>query len=94
MVDESVPKIDIAEHQNTYATFINFSMIAVVVIFNTLVCLILFGYGGSTGTVFGTIFLLASFVAGAIGMASGKRGWIPPAIVFLCSVAVWVVTIS
>ncbi|MEP3276782.1 MAG: aa3-type cytochrome c oxidase subunit IV [Stappiaceae bacterium] len=92
MSEKTAASAEFDEHQKTYDGFIRFSKISIVAILNILVCLILFTYGGGAGTFFGTILMIATLVAAAIGLFSGDRGWIPSAAVFVLCVLAWIVT--
>ena len=92
MADNNAPSMDYAEHERTYTGFINFSKVGTVAALNVMLCLILFTFGGSAGTFFGWIALIATLVAAAVGLASGAKGWIPSAVVFVVASLIAIVT--
>lgn len=92
MSEKPATSMDFEEHQKTYDGFIQFSKISIIAIFNILVCLILFTWGGGAGTFFGTILMIATLIAAAVGLFGGDRGWIPSAVVFGLCVLAWIVT--
>ncbi len=93
MSDNSAPAMDYDSHERTYEGFINFSKIGTIAVLNIVLCLILFGFGGTAATVFGWIMLIATIVATAIGMALGEKGWIPSAAVFVLTGLLAIVTV-
>lgn len=93
MSDNSAPAMDYEMHESTYEGFINFSKVGVVAVLNILICLILFAFGGTAATVFGWIMLVATMVAGAVGLALGDKGWVPSAVVFGLTVVLAILTV-
>jgi hypothetical protein len=90
---ENMPSaMDYPEHERTYAGFINFSKVGTIAVLNIVLCLLLFTFGGGAGTFFGWIAMIATLVTGAIGMALGEKGWIPPAVVFAVTGLLAIVT--
>ncbi|TYC60540.1 aa3-type cytochrome c oxidase subunit IV [Rhodobacterales bacterium] len=83
MSDETAPAMDYDSHERTYEGFINFSKVGTIAVLNVVLCLILFGFGGTVAVVFGWLMLIATLVSAAIGIALGASGWIPPAAVFV-----------
>ncbi|WP_349358266.1 aa3-type cytochrome c oxidase subunit IV [Stappia sp.] len=77
MSDQSLPSMDYAEHERTYAGFINVSKIGIVAAINVMLCLILFAFGGGAGGFFGAVLLFLTILVGGIGLFMGERGWIP-----------------
>ena len=94
MSEESTSKMDITEHQKTYEGFIAFSQVLIIAIFNILICLVLFGFGGGFGAVLGTFLLLATAFSVLVGLSEGVGGWIVPAIVFVLCVLSWIVVVG
>ena len=82
MSDENAPAMDYEAHERTYEAFINFSKVGTIAVLTIVVCLVMFGFGGTSAVVFGWLMLIAMVVASAIGLALGDSGWIPPAAVF------------
>ena len=93
MSDENAPAMDYDAHEQTYEGFINFSKIGTIAVLTIVVCLIMFAFGGTAATIFGWLTLIAAIVAAAIGMALGASGWIPPAVVFVLSGVLAVLTV-
>lgn len=93
MSDENVPAMDYDSHEGTYEGFINFSKVGTIAVLNIVLCLILFAFGGTAATVFGWLMLLATLVASGIGMALGASGWIPPAVVFVLTGILTILTV-
>jgi len=93
MSDENVPAMDYDAHEQTYEGFINFSKVGTIAVLNIVLCLILFGFGGTVATVFGWLMLIATIVAAAIGLALGASGWIPPAVVFVLTGILAILTV-
>ncbi|MCR9056429.1 MAG: aa3-type cytochrome c oxidase subunit IV [Rhodobacteraceae bacterium] len=78
MSDENAPAMDYDAHERTYEGFINFSKVGTIAVLNIVLCLILFGFGGTAAFVFGWLMLIATFVASAIGLAIGDTPAPPP----------------
>ena len=93
MSDETAPAMDYQAHEATYEGFINFSKIGTIAVLNIVLCLILFSFGGTAAVVFGWLTLIASIVASAIGLALGASGWIPPAVVFVLTGILAILTV-
>lgn len=93
MSDNSVSAMDYEMHEGTYEGFINFSKVGIVSLFNILLCLIMFGLGGTSAVVFGWIMLVATIIAATVGLATGKKGWIPPAAVFVVAGVLAILTV-
>jgi hypothetical protein len=93
MSDNSAPAMDYEMHEATYEGFINFSKVGVVAVLNIVLCLILFAFGGTAATIFGWIMLIATLVAGAVGLALGAKGWVPSAVVFGLTVVLAILTV-
>ncbi|MCV0425748.1 MAG: aa3-type cytochrome c oxidase subunit IV [Roseibium sp.] len=93
MSDKNAPAMDYDSHERTYEGFINFSKVGTVAVLNVVLCLILFGFGGTAATVFGWLMLIATLVSSAIGLALGASGWIPPALVFLLTGVLAILTV-
>lgn len=94
MADNTAPSMDYAEHEKTYAGFIAFSKLGVVAVLNIMLCLLVFGFGGAWASVIGTVGVVATLVACAVGLFMGARGWIPSAIVFVVLGALTVLSVS
>ncbi len=94
MAENSVPSMDYAEHERTYAGFIAFSKLGVVTVLNFMLCLLVFGFGGAWASVIGTVGVLASLVACAIGLFLGQNGWKPAAAVFVVFGLLTVLSVS
>ncbi|MCC4245416.1 aa3-type cytochrome c oxidase subunit IV [Stappia indica] len=92
MADHNAPSMDYAEHERTYNGFINFSKVGTIASLNVMLCLILFTFGGGAGTFFGWVALIATLAAAAVGLATGAKGWIPSAVVFLVTGLLAIVT--
>ncbi len=92
MADNTARAADFEAHKATYEGFINIGKISIVSLLNVMVCLILFTYGGTAGSIFGTIMIFAILIAAAIGMAMGSRGWIPAAGLFVLSGLIAIIT--
>jgi hypothetical protein len=84
--------MDYAEHERTYAGFINFSKVGTVAVLNIMLCLALFAFGGGAGMFFGWVVLIASLVAGGVGLALGDKGWVPSAVLFVIAGLLLIVT--
>ena len=93
MSDENAPAMDYDSHERTYEGFINFSKVGTVACLNIVLCLILFGFGGTAATVFGFIMLFATLVTTGIGLALGASGWIPPSVVFVLTGVLAILTV-
>jgi len=93
MSDDNAPAMDYDAHEQTYAGFINFSKIGTIACLTIVVCLIMFAFGGTAATVFGWLMLIAMLASTAIGMALGDSGWIPPALVFLATGVLAILTV-
>lgn len=93
MSDNSAPAMDYEMHEATYEGFINFSKVGAIALFNILVCLIMFAFGGTAAHIFGWLALVATLVATAVGLALGKSGWIPVAAVFVVSGILAILTV-
>lgn len=93
MSDENAPAMDYEAHEATYEGFINFSKVGTIAVLNIVLCLILFGFGGTVATVFGWLMLIATIVASSIGLALGATGWIPPAVVFVLTGVLAILTV-
>lgn len=92
MAENTPSAMDYAEHERTYAGFINFSKVGTVAVLNIVLCLVLFAFGGAAGTFFGWIAMIATLVSTAIGLALGEKGWIPPTAVFVLTGLIAIVT--
>jgi len=93
MSDDIAPTMDYDAHEKTYESFINFSKVGTIAVLTIVVCLIMFAFGGTAATVFGWLMLIAMTVASAIGLAIGASGWIPPAIVFVLTGILAILTV-
>ncbi len=93
MSDDNAPAMDYAAHEATYEGFINFSKVGTVAVLTIVVCLIMFGFGGTAAVVFGWLMLFAMLVSSAIGLALGASGWIPPTVVFGLTCVLAVLTV-
>jgi small-conductance mechanosensitive channel len=93
MSDNSTSSMDYEMHEATYEGFINFSKVGTVAVLNIVLCLILFGFGGTTAFVFGWIMLAATIIAAAIGLALGSKGWVPSAAVFVLTAILAILTV-
>lgn len=86
MAEVTVQPSEFDAHRATYEGFVNIGKIGVIALLNVLLCLILFSFGGTAGTIFGWILMIALLIAAAVGIALGSKGWIPSAAVFGLSV--------
>ncbi|WP_434055413.1 MAG: aa3-type cytochrome c oxidase subunit IV [Roseibium sp.] len=93
MSDDNAPAMDYDEHERTYEGFINFSKVGTIAVINIVICLIMFGFGGTTAVVFGWLMLIATMVASAIGLALGDSGWIPPTAVTVLTIVLAILTV-
>ncbi|WP_346892180.1 aa3-type cytochrome c oxidase subunit IV [uncultured Roseibium sp.] len=93
MSDNSAPAMDYEAHEATYEGFINFSKVGTVAVLNIVLCLILFSFGGTAATIFGWLMLIATIVAGSIGLALGAKGWVPSAAVFVLTALLAILTV-
>ncbi|WP_306144306.1 aa3-type cytochrome c oxidase subunit IV [Roseibium sp. MMSF_3412] len=93
MSDEKAPAMDYDAHERTYEGFINFSKVGTIAVINIVICLILFGFGGTTAVVFGWLMLIATMVASAIGLALGDSGWIPVTAVTVLTIILAILTV-
>ena len=93
MSDNSAPAMDYEAHEATYEGFINISKVGTVAVLNIVLCLILFSFGGTAATIFGWIMMIATIVAGAIGLALGSKGWIPSMAVFVLTALLAILTV-
>jgi len=93
MSDENAPAMDYDAHEATYEGFINFSKVGTVAVMNIVLCLILFGFGGTTAVVFGWLMLIATLIASGIGLALGASGWIPPTVIFVLTGVLAILTV-
>ncbi len=94
MSEEISSQIDISEHQKTYEGFLAFSRVLIIAIFNILICLLLFGFGGGFGAVLGTILLLATGFSVVVGLSEREHGWIVTGIVFVLCLFAWVLVVG
>ena len=94
MSEEATSQMDVTEHQKTYEGFLAFSRVLIIAIFNILICLILFGFGGGFGAILGTFLLLATAFSVLVGLSEGERGWIVPGIVFVLCIFAWVIVVG
>ena len=85
MADEPAPHSHYSDHLETYQTILNISKILVVAVATILVCLIVFSYGGTFGSVVGTILVILSIATSLGGLAARQGGWIAPGVVFILS---------
>ncbi|NRG17306.1 aa3-type cytochrome c oxidase subunit IV [Rhizobiales bacterium] len=85
MADNNSDTMEFEAHRATYEGFVNIAKISALALFNVLLCLIMFTFGGTAGSIFGWVMVFALLIAAAIGMALGSRGWIPGAAVFVLS---------
>ncbi|POF31061.1 aa3-type cytochrome c oxidase subunit IV [Roseibium marinum] len=93
MSDDNAPTMDYDAHEQTYEGFINFSKVGTIAVLTIVLCLIMFSFGGTAATVFGWLMLIGTMVATAIGLALGASGWIPPAIVFVLTGILAILTV-
>lgn len=93
MSDETAPAMDYDSHERTYEGFINFSKVGTISVLTIVLCLVMFGFGGTAAVVFGWLMLIAMMVAAAIGVALGASGWIPPAAVFVLTGVLAILTV-
>lgn len=93
MADDNAPAMDYDAHERTYEGFINFSKVGTVAVLNIVLCLILFGFGGTVAHVFGWLMLIGTIVASAIGLALGEKGWVPPAAIFVLTGILAILTV-
>lgn len=94
MIDTVNSPMDYPEHERTYERFIGLIKLTVAGVLNVLLCLVLVAFAGSAGGMLSTLLLIATLVAAAIGLALGKRGWVPSAVVFALGVVLIVLTVS
>ncbi|MTI16556.1 aa3-type cytochrome c oxidase subunit IV [Rhodobacteraceae bacterium RKSG542] len=73
--------MDYNEHERTYEGFIKFSIVGTLCVIGVVICLAMFGFGGTAGTVLGSIMLILNLVAAGIGLASKKSASKIPSIV-------------
>lgn len=92
MAENNSNSMDFEAHRATYEGFVNISKIIGVATINVLLCLILFSFGGTAGSIFGWVMIFATLIAAAIGMALGERGWMPSAVVFVLTGLVAILT--
>lgn len=93
MPEDTVPAMDYASHERTYESFINFSKIGVIGVLTIVLCLILFGFGGTVAHVFGWLMLIANVLAIAVGAGLGQKGWVPAAGVFVLTGILTILTV-
>lgn len=93
MSDDIAPAMDYKAHEQTYEGFINFSKIGTIAVLNIVLCLILFGFGGTVAHVAGWLMLIANIAATAIGGALGEKGWVAPAGVFVLTGILAILTV-
>lgn len=93
MSDDTAPEMDYDAHEQTYEGFINFSKVGTIACLTIVLCLIMFAFGGTAATVFGWLMLIAMLVSSAIGLALGASGWIPPALVFVLTGVLAILTV-
>lgn len=93
MSDDTAPAMDYDAHERTYEGFINFSKVGTIAVLTIVLCLIMFGFGGTAATIFGWLMLIGTLVASAIGLALGASGWIPPALVFVLTGVLAILTV-
>ncbi len=86
--------MDYAEHERTYERFISLIKQTVVHVINVLFCLLLVGFGGGSGHALAAFLLFLTLVAAAIGLALGRRGWIPGGLVAFVGLVFIVLTVS
>lgn len=78
---ETGAPMDYEEHERTYEGFIFYSQVGAISCFNILVSLVLFAFGGGAGFWLGTLVVLLTLIAAAIGF--GTKSWKPVAGVFV-----------
>ncbi len=93
MSDENAPTMDYDAHERTYESFINFAKVGTIAVLTIVVCLVMFGLGGTAATIFGWLILFGTIIASAIGLALGSSGWIPPALVFVLAGILAILTV-
>lgn len=93
MSDDNAPAMDYEMHEKTYEGFINASKVGTIAVLTIVLCLIMFAFGGTTAVVFGWLMLVAMLVASGLGMALGASGWIPPAVVFVLTGILTILTV-
>ncbi|MXN65310.1 aa3-type cytochrome c oxidase subunit IV [Stappia sp. GBMRC 2046] len=92
MADNNANTMEFEAHRATYEGFVNIGKISAIALLNVLLCLIMFTFGGTAGTIFGWIMVFALLIAAAVGIALGARGWIPGAAVFVMTVVLSILT--
>lgn len=93
MSNETAPAMDYDSHERTYEGFINFSKVGTIAALNIVLCLILLSFGGTTAVVFGALMVLATIAASGIGIALGANGWVPPAVIFVLTGVLCILTV-
>jgi hypothetical protein len=71
--------MDYAEHERTYNGFLTFTKLSILAAIDTLIALLLFGFGGSGGFWLGVLLLLMMMVALVIGLVA--RGTSKPLVI-------------
>lgn len=94
MADGSSKAMDYNDHENTYEGFIKFSTIAAAVVLTWIACLAAIAFGGTAGSVLGTILIILSFGGAVMGAVSKKSAITAPGIVLVLSLLVLAITAS
>lgn len=93
-MSEDTSPMDYEEHDRTYAGFIEFTKLGIVVCINILVLLALFAFGGGFGVFSGWILLVLMLIASGIGCVMSTNRWIPSAGVLALSAAAALMSLS
>ncbi len=90
---ETGAEMDYGEHDRTFAGFVNFTKLGIVVCINIMVALIIFAFG-SAGSSFllGVVLTIMLLIAGAIGLAM-NASWKPSAVVLALGLVFFVLTV-
>ncbi len=71
--------IDFSVHQYTYKTFIKMIKILLITIFNIIICLLFFTFGGKNAIIVGFILLFFIIISCILGINSNYNfSWKPP----------------
>ncbi|MDD7911872.1 MULTISPECIES: aa3-type cytochrome c oxidase subunit IV [Pseudovibrio] len=94
MADGSSKAMDYNEHENTYEGFIKFAKIGSAIVLTWVVCLAVIAFGGTAGSVLGTLLIIASFAAAVAGVVSKNSPMTMPGAVFVLSMVALLFTAS
>ncbi|MYZ49544.1 aa3-type cytochrome c oxidase subunit IV [Propylenella binzhouense] len=86
-------EMDYREHERTYEAFIKGSQVLALATFDIVIALVLFAFGGGAGFWLGSLLVLLTLVATAIGFAMSES-WKAPGIVFAIGVLFMILSVA